>query len=160
MAKSAIALGSNIGDSASILIAATKTLSQTPGIFLEASSSLYKTKAVGPSQPDYVNGCVLLQVEIIPQALLDILHQIENQFGRVRQERWGARSLDLDLLLYDDIVLDTPTLQIPHPRMKERAFVLVPLVEIAPDWIEPVAKCPIKQLVKKVDCCNVRPLGK
>ncbi len=152
---SAIALGSNLGDSHAILEAAVETLSQTQGIDIEAISSWYKTKAVGPPQPDYLNGCVILQVKIIPQFLLGKLLEIETKFGRIRKERWGARSLDLDLLLYDDLILDTPNLQIPHPRMRERAFVLVPLAEIAPDWIEPVSKRKIKELVKDVDCSEV-----
>ena len=155
---SAIALGSNLGDSLAILEAALETLAQTPGILLLARSSWYQTKAVGPPQPDYLNGCAILQVEIAPQLLLFVLLQIENQFGRTRQERWGPRSLDLDLLLYDNLILDTPNLHIPHPRMRERGFVLVPLAEIAPDWVEPVSNCTMKELVKKVDCSNVHLL--
>ncbi|MBN3922439.1 2-amino-4-hydroxy-6-hydroxymethyldihydropteridine diphosphokinase [Nostoc sp. NMS4] len=153
--RSALALGSNIGDSQAILEAAIETLAQTPGILLEARSNWYQTKAIGPPQPDYLNGCATLQVKILPQQLLEILLGVEQQFGRVRQERWGPRILDLDLLLYDDIILDTPNLQIPHPRMRDRAFVLVPLAEIAPDWVEPVSGCVIKELLKEVDCSGV-----
>lgn len=153
--RSALSLGSNIGDSQTILEAAIETLAQTPGILLEARSNWYQTKAVGLPQPDYLNGCVTLQVEILPQQLLEILLGIEQQFGRVRHERWGPRTLDLDLLLYDDLIVDTPNLQIPHPRMRDRAFVLVPLAEIAPDWIEPVSRCVIKELLKGVDCSDV-----
>jgi 2-amino-4-hydroxy-6-hydroxymethyldihydropteridine diphosphokinase len=156
--SSAIALGSNIGDSQAILEAAIKKLAQTPGIQLEAKSSWYKTKAVGPPQPDYLNGCVVLRVEMQPQLLLETLLAIEQQFGRIRRQRWGPRSLDLDLLLYDDLILDTPTLQIPHPRMRERAFVLVPLAEIAPDWVEPVSGRVIKDLAQEVDCSDVHLL--
>ncbi|NMG06748.1 2-amino-4-hydroxy-6-hydroxymethyldihydropteridine diphosphokinase [Brasilonema sp. UFV-L1] len=156
--NSAIALGSNLGDSRSILEAATETLAQTPGIVLKAKSSLYKTKAVGPPQPDYINAAAILQVEMMPQLLLKTLLQIENKFGRVRQERWGARTLDLDLLLYGDFIVNAPNLQIPHPRMRERAFVLVPLAEIAPDWVEPISDCAIKELVKQVDCSGVHLL--
>jgi 2-amino-4-hydroxy-6-hydroxymethyldihydropteridine diphosphokinase len=156
--SSAIALGSNIGDSQAILAAAIKKLAQTPGILLEAKSSWYITKAIGPPQPDYLNGCVILRIEMQPQPLLDTLLAIEQQFGRVRRQRWGPRSLDLDLLLYDDLILDTPTLQIPHPRMRERAFVLVPLAEIAPDWVEPVSGRVIKDLVQDVDCSDVHLL--
>jgi len=154
----AIALGSNIGDSQAILAAAWEILGQTPGISCQALSSYYLTKAVGPPQPDYLNACALLQVEIIPQELLANLLAIEQKFGRVRQERWGPRTLDLDLLLFDDLVLDTPTLQIPHPRMQERAFVIVPLAEIAPNWVEPVSQRAIADLVKEVDCSEVRRL--
>ncbi len=154
----AVALGSNLGDSVQILAAAIAQLSVTPKIQLEAISSWYRTKAVGPPQPDYINGCAIMQVDMTPQLLLETLLATEQRFGRVRQERWGPRSLDLDLLLYDQVILDTPNLQIPHPRMRERAFVLVPLAEIAPDWIEPVSGYTIKQLVKDVDCSDVHLL--
>ncbi len=153
--RSAIALGSNMGNSAKILAGAIDILAKTPSIVLQGRSSLYQTKAVGPPQPDYLNGCAVVQTEMPPQQLLDTLLAIEQKFGRVRRERWGPRSLDLDLLLYDDLIWNTPTLQIPHPRMRERAFVLVPLVEIAPDWVEPVSGCVIKDLVKEVDCSDV-----
>jgi 2-amino-4-hydroxy-6-hydroxymethyldihydropteridine diphosphokinase len=156
--QSALALGSNMGESQAILEAAIEILAQTPGIFLAAKSNWYRTKAVGPPQPDYLNGCVILQVEISPQQLLETLLEIEQTFGRVRQEHWGPRTLDLDLLLYDDLILQTPNLQIPHPRMRERAFVLVPLAEIAPDWVEPVSGCVIKELLKQVDCSDVHLL--
>lgn len=155
MHNSAIAFGSNIGDSQAILEAAVKTLHKIPGITLKAKSNWYRTKAVGPPQPDYLNGCVSLYADAEPFRLLEILLEIENQFGRERKERWGARTLDLDLLLYDDLILHTPTLQIPHPRMIQRAFVLVPLAEIAPDWVEPVTGSTIKELVKEVDCSGV-----
>ncbi|MBW4611773.1 MAG: 2-amino-4-hydroxy-6-hydroxymethyldihydropteridine diphosphokinase [Desmonostoc vinosum HA7617-LM4] len=144
-----------MGDSQAILEAAIATLAQTPKISIKAKSSWYTTKAVGPPQPDYLNGCVVLQVEILPQQLLETLLAIEQKFGRVRQERWGPRTLDLDLLLYDDLIINTPTLQIPHPRMRERAFVLAPLAEIAPDWVEPISGLVIKELLKEVDCCDV-----
>jgi 2-amino-4-hydroxy-6-hydroxymethyldihydropteridine diphosphokinase len=156
--QSAIALGSNMGNSEKILAAAIDILAKTPGIVLQAKSSLYQTKAVGPPQPDYLNSCAILQVQMPPQQLLDTLLAIEQKFGRVRRERWGPRSLDLDLLLYDDLIWNTPALQIPHPRMRERAFVLVPLAEIAPDWVEPVSGCVIKDLLKEVDCSDVHLL--
>lgn len=152
---SAIALGSNIGDSYKILTAAIETLAATPGIKLQAQSSWYRTKPVGPPQPDYLNGCAILQVEMSPDLLLETLLATEAKFGRVRQERWGARSLDLDLLLYDDFIIDTPQLQIPHPRMGSRGFVLVPLAEIAPHWVEPISGSMIKDIVKQVDCADV-----
>ena len=152
----AIALGSNLGNSRAILEAALATLAATPNIILQAKSSWYQTTAVGPRQPDYINGCAILHVQTPPQLLLETLLEIEAQFGRVRQERWGARSLDLDLLLYDNLILDTPTLQLPHPRMKERAFVLIPLAEIAPDWVEPVLGCAIAELIQAVDCSGVQ----
>lgn len=154
----AIALGSNLGDSQAILEGAVTTIAQTPGITLQALSSWYQTAPVGPPQPDYLNGCALLEVQMTPEELLQNILKIEGKFGRVRQERCGPRTLDLDLLLFDDLILDTPTLQLPHPRMTERAFVLVPLAEIAPDWVEPVSGKAIAQLVQTVDCSGVRRL--
>ena len=155
MHDSAIAFGSNIGNSRAILEAAVKTLHKVPGILPRSQSSWYKTKAVGPPQPDYINGCISVCVDMQPLKLLEVLLEIENQFGRERTERWGARTLDLDLLLYDDLILHSPTLQIPHPRMIQRAFVLVPLAEIAPNWVEPVTGRVIKELLKDVNCSDV-----
>lgn len=154
--RSAIALGSNLGDSRTILDNALKILAQTPGVTLQRCSSWYQTAPVGPSQPDYLNGCALLDVQLTPEELLTSLLDIEAQFGRIRKERNGPRTLDLDILLFDDLILDNPNLQIPHPRMRERAFVLVPLAEIAPDWIEPVSGQAIAQLVQTLDCSGVK----
>jgi 2-amino-4-hydroxy-6-hydroxymethyldihydropteridine diphosphokinase len=155
MAKCAIALGSNLGKSIETLENSLKILNNTPGITLQATSSWYETKPVGPPQPDYINGCALLEVEQTPEELLVLLLAIELQFGRVRNERWQARTIDLDLLLYDDLILDRPNLQIPHPRMTQRAFVLVPLAEIQGDRIEPRSGKTISELLKKVDCSGV-----
>ena len=142
----AIALGSNLGDSLAILEAALIALDEHPDIALLSHSSWYKTAPVGPPQPDYLNGCALLRTALEPLPLLEQLLAIELRFGRVRGERWGPRSLDLDMLLYADQRIDTDRLQIPHPRMRERAFVLVPLAEIAPDWVEPVTGLTIAAL--------------
>jgi 2-amino-4-hydroxy-6-hydroxymethyldihydropteridine diphosphokinase len=157
-ARSAIALGSNLGDSLTILKDALEILAESPSITLKKYSSWYQTAPVGPPQPDYLNGCALLEVHLTPQDLLETLLGIEAKFGRVRKERNGPRTLDLDLLLFDDLILDTPNLQVPHPRMRERAFVLVPLAEIAPDWVEPVSGKAIAQLVQTVDCSGVQRL--
>lgn len=156
LVKCAIALGSNLGDSRTMLENALKFLAQTPGITLQRCSSWYQTTPVGPPQPDYLNGCALLKVQLIPEELLTILLTIETKFGRIRKERNGPRTLDLDILLFDDLILDTPNLQIPHPRMRERAFVLVPLAEIAPDWIEPVSGKAIAQLVQALDYSGIK----
>ena len=158
IAQCAIALGSNLGDSLSILENALKILAQTPGITLESYSSWYQTAPIGPPQPDYLNGCALLNVQLTPEGLLETLLTIERQLGRVRRERWGPRTLDLDLLLYGDLILEAPKLQIPHPRMRERSFVLVPLAEIAPDWIDPVSRKAIAQLLEGLDCSGVKRL--
>jgi len=153
-----IALGSNLGDSLTILKEALKILGDTPGVVVQKCSSWYQTAPVGPPQPDYLNACALMKVQLTPLELLERLLGIEAKFGRVRQERNGPRTLDLDLLLFDDLILDIPNLQIPHPRMRERAFVLVPLAEIAPNWVEPVSGKAIAQLVQKVDCSGVQRL--
>ena len=154
----AIALGSNLGDSRQILTSALETLNRFSSITVEAVSETYQTVAVGPPQPDYLNACALLSTDLEPQALLDTLLEVEAQFGRVRWERWGARLLDLDLLLFDDLVIEQPGLQIPHPRMVERAFVLVPLADVAADWVEPISGKAIAFLVQQVDCFGVQKI--
>ena len=156
IAKSAIALGSNLGDSLTMLENALEILNQTPGISLKSRSSWYQTAPVGPPQPDYLNGCALIEVQLTPEELLETLLDIEHQFGRLVRERWGPRTLDLDIILFEDLILDTPKLQIPHPRMRERAFVLIPLAEIAPDWLDPESGKTIAQLLEKVDTSGVR----
>ncbi|MDJ0526794.1 MAG: 2-amino-4-hydroxy-6-hydroxymethyldihydropteridine diphosphokinase, partial [Microcystis sp. M53600_WE12] len=120
MKRAAIALGGNLGDSATILGQALGELERVKGITLEAHSQWYQTAAVGPPQPDYLNGCAIVQVDLSPLDLLHKLLEIEQLFGRVRRERWGPRTLDLDLIFYDDLILETPELKIPHPRCRER----------------------------------------
>jgi len=156
--KCAIALGSNLGDSLTILKSAIETLNNTPEIEVKSHSSWYQTAPVGPPQPDYINACAILEVTLKPQQLLAKLLEIEIKFNRIRQEKWGPRTLDLDLLLYDNLVLETPTLTLPHPRMTERAFVLVPLAEIAPDWVHPVTGSAIGQMVKTADFSGIEKM--
>ena len=158
LVKVAIALGSNLGNSPEIIAKALQFLKAKEGIKFLKSSSLYQTVPVGPPQPDYINACATLVVELPLLVLLDTLLAIEAQFGRVRLERWQARTLDLDIILYQDLILDTPRLTIPHPRMSDRAFVLVPLAEIAPDWLEPVTQKTISQLLQGLDCRGVRKI--
>lgn len=156
--SSAIGFGSNLGDSRSILIKAIDRLKMHPQIEVSAVSRWYLTKPVGPPQPDYINGCAILQTSLAPLDLLSVLQAIETEFGRVRAQVWGARTLDLDLLLYEHQIIDLPTLQIPHPHMRERAFVLVPLAEIAPDWIEPKSGQSIAVLADRLECSGVQIL--
>jgi 2-amino-4-hydroxy-6-hydroxymethyldihydropteridine diphosphokinase len=158
MSWCAIGLGSNLGDSQSILAGAIDRLRSHSQIEVVAVSSWYKTAPIGPPQPDYLNGCATLQTSLAPLDLLNVLHSIESEFGRVRQEVWGARTLDLDLLLYDDLIIDLPILQVPHPRMLERAFVLVPLSEIAPNAIEPKSGQSIFTLCKQLEHSGVKLL--
>jgi 2-amino-4-hydroxy-6-hydroxymethyldihydropteridine diphosphokinase len=160
--RAAIALGSNLGDSLHILKSALATLDASSQIAVETVSSVYQTVAVtlpaADPQPDYLNACAILSTSLEPQALLDLMLEVETQFGRVRYERWGARLLDLDLLLFDDLVIEQSGLQIPHPRLVERAFVLVPLAEIAADWVEPVSGEAIAFWAQQVDCSGVHPI--
>jgi len=158
LTKCAIALGSNLGDSLATLKSAIATLNNTSEITVNSHSSWYKTAPVGPPQPDYINACAILEVALEPKQLLAALLEIEIKFNRIRREKWGPRTLDLDLLLYDNLILETPTLTLPHPRMTERAFVLVPLAEIAPDWVHPVTKSAIAQLLETVNCSGVEKM--
>lgn len=151
----AIALGSNLGDSLQTLNKATSQLSQHPAIDPIACSSWYRTKPIGPPQPDYLNGCLTCATSLEPKPLLDLLLHIEQQFGRERKERWGARTLDLDIILYGDRLIEQPHLHIPHPQMQHRAFVLVPLAEIAPDWIDPRSQQTIAQLLQHLDTTEI-----
>lgn len=154
--RAAIALGSNLGDSIAIVESAIEAIARVPGVQLIERSHLYKTAPVGPPQPDYINACVLVYTLLPPETLLSVLLEIERQFGRVRQERWGPRLLDLDLLLYGNRMVNTPTLQLPHPRMRDRAFVLWPLAEIAPDWVEPVTLRTMKDLRDQIDGSGIQ----
>jgi 2-amino-4-hydroxy-6-hydroxymethyldihydropteridine diphosphokinase len=137
MVPAAIGLGSNLGDSRTLLQEALQALDGAAGVWLKAISPWYRTAPVGPPQPPYLNGCALLETCLPAADLLTLLLATEARFGRVRRERWGPRTLDLDLLLYGQHTIDTPTLQVPHPGLAERGFVLVPLAAIAPDWRHP-----------------------
>jgi 2-amino-4-hydroxy-6-hydroxymethyldihydropteridine diphosphokinase len=129
-----IGLGSNLCAPEVQVASALQALRALPGCQLSAASGLYVTAPVGPiDQPDYVNAVAALQTRLEPLALLEALQALERHHGRVRDgTRWGPRILDLDILLYCDLTLDLPGLAIPHPEMTRRAFVLVPLAEIAP----------------------------
>lgn len=158
--RAAIALGSNLSSSAGnpedTLVAAIDAIESLPGTALEAESSVYRTAPVGPPQPDYFNACVVISTMATATQLMKTLLNIEQQFDRVRAERWGPRTLDLDLLLFDDVVLDDPLVQIPHPRMAERAFVLMPLTEIVPEWTHPVLGQTIHALAQQVSTEGVQ----
>nr|MBL8410275.1 2-amino-4-hydroxy-6-hydroxymethyldihydropteridine diphosphokinase [Dechloromonas sp.] len=133
-----IALGANLGDPAATLRAAFGALANLPESRLVHCSSLYRTAPVGIlDQPEFVNAVAQLATTLPPETLLDGLLEIEQRFGRVRAEKNGPRTLDLDLLLYNDQFVDLPRLTLPHPRLHLRAFVLQPLAEIAPDLVIP-----------------------
>lgn len=128
-----VGLGSNLQSPRDQVTQALDELARLPACQLIAASSLYRSAPLGPAQPDYINAVVALRTELAPLALLRQLQALEQQHGRVRLERWGPRTLDLDLLLYDDLEMATEVLILPHPEMARRNFVLVPLAEIAPD---------------------------
>jgi 2-amino-4-hydroxy-6-hydroxymethyldihydropteridine diphosphokinase len=130
----AIGLGSNLGNSRGLLDLAVKSLGDHPQIEVIQVANYYYTKPIGPPQPDYLNSAVTIGTSLSPWELLVVLQSIENNSGRERQVHWGARTLDLDLLLYGCWHINTSSLQVPHPYMADRGFVLVPLAEIAGDW--------------------------
>jgi 2-amino-4-hydroxy-6-hydroxymethyldihydropteridine diphosphokinase len=147
-----IGIGSNLGDRAAHLDHARCALAVIPQTTLLAFSDVYETEPVGPAgQSPYLNAAASLDTELDPEALLAHLRAIEHSAGRVRHERWGPRTLDLDLLLYDDRILHTDDLTVPHPRMTERWFVLKPLADIAPDTLHPIANKSIAQLLADLE---------
>ncbi len=128
-----VALGANIGDPTATVLAAFAALSNLPDSRVARTSSLYRTAPVGlKHQPDFINAVAALETGLDPEGLLDALLDLEARFGRIRRDRNGPRTLDLDLLLYNDLQLELPRLTLPHPRLHLRAFVLQPLAEIAP----------------------------
>ncbi|MDQ3040030.1 MAG: 2-amino-4-hydroxy-6-hydroxymethyldihydropteridine diphosphokinase [Pseudomonadota bacterium] len=140
MNMAAVGLGANLGDAKASVLAAIVALERLPTTQLRSASKLYRTPAWGQTeQPDFVNAVVVLATELTARALLDHLLANELDFGRVRAncERWGPRTLDLDLLLFGEHRIDEPGLQVPHPHLHERAFALLPLAEIAPDMCIP-----------------------
>lgn len=138
MAIAYIALGSNLHTPREQLKRALNALAQLPQTQLMAVSSFYRSKPLGPQdQPDYLNAAVEISTALSPLALLDELQRIENEQGRVRLRRWGERTLDLDILLYGDEIIQTERLTVPHYDMHNREFVIVPLAEIAPNLILP-----------------------
>jgi 2-amino-4-hydroxy-6-hydroxymethyldihydropteridine diphosphokinase len=133
-----VGLGSNLESPSWQIASALEALGALPGTSVHSCSSLYRTAPVGyAGQPDFVNAVVCLKTALAPRELLDALLSIEREHGRTRALRNGPRTLDLDLLLHGDVRIDEPGIQVPHPRLAERAFVVVPLAEIAPALVLP-----------------------
>jgi 2-amino-4-hydroxy-6-hydroxymethyldihydropteridine diphosphokinase len=156
MAEALLALGGNMGDVRTTLARAVTALCDGTDVRLKARSSDYLTPPWGVlDQPAFVNLCIAIDTALTPLALLARAQTVERAFGRDRahQQRWGPRVLDIDLLTYDDMTLDTPDLTLPHPRLLERAFVLVPLAEIAPDRV--IAGTRVSDALKQVDARDV-----
>lgn len=137
-ASAVIAIGANLGDRQATVLAAVRDIAELPGVELTATSSFIETAAlkldgIDETAPAYLNGVVIVSTLLPPETLLDRLREIENRHGRVRAERWGDRSLDLDIVSFGDVQQQTEYLTLPHPRAHEREFVLAPWLEIDPD---------------------------
>ncbi len=144
-----VSLGGNRGDVAACFAGAIRAISGMPGVESVRMSSIYETAAVGPiAQDDFLNAVAWLRTTLTSRELLDLLQGVERLFGRDREaeQRWGPRTLDLDLLLYGDQTINEPGLAVPHPRMTERLFVLAPLAELAPGLILPGHRASIDEI--------------
>lgn len=150
MKTAAIALGSNMGDRLGNLRQAVHLL-ENQRIRVTTRSDVFETNPVGvENQRRFLNACILVQTDLSPLELLAETQRVETQLGRARDVRWGPRTIDLDILLFDEMVVNEKTLVIPHPRMTERAFVLVPLAQICPGWLHPGTGETIAALAEKI----------
>jgi len=158
MARCLVGCGSNLGNRREQLDRAVELLRFMPGISLVAVSRFRETRPVGGpvGQPPYLNGACVLDTDLGPRELLEALFAVEQTLHRDRAERWAARTIDLDLLLYDGVSMDTVDLTLPHPRMVTRRFVLEPCVDVAADWIHPAAGCSLRALLDNI--CVPHPL--
>jgi 2-amino-4-hydroxy-6-hydroxymethyldihydropteridine diphosphokinase len=147
-----IGLGANVGDRTGTIEQALVEIGRLPGTRVAKASSIRETPPMGgPPQPDYLNGAALVETELEPIELLTEVKSIERSLGRRPGERWGPRSIDIDLLTFDDRVIDTEELTVPHPRMTQRRFVLEPLAEIDPDGRHPTEGKTFAELLKELD---------
>lgn len=149
-----IGLGANLGDRLLTLRSAVHGLAQHGTVL--AVSGLYETDPIGPAQPDFLNAAILLASELAPVPLLETLLSLERAHGRERRERWGARTLDLDLLFSPGLVLSTPQLTLPHPELTRRAFALVPLLDVAQEARDPISGEPYSELLARLPRGGVR----
>ncbi|AMV71038.1 2-amino-4-hydroxy-6- hydroxymethyldihydropteridine pyrophosphokinase [Desulfuromonas sp. DDH964] len=147
-----LGLGANLGAAVATLASARDQLAALPQSRLVAASALYRTAPVGgpAGQPDYFNAVLALATALEPTLLLEHALAIEGRFGRRRLQRWGPRTLDIDLLLFGERLLDLPGLQLPHPRLHQRRFVLEPLCELAAELLHPRLGVPLRQLLAKL----------
>ena len=147
-----IGLGSNLGDRERTLRNALEKLDERADVEVVQVSEFRETEPVGgPPQGNFVNGAAELRTTLEPGELVEVLHEVEAEFGRTREVRWGPRTLDMDLLLYEDRHIDTPDLKVPHPRLHKRRFVLEPLWDLCPNREHPVLKKTIRRLLAELD---------
>lgn len=157
MTRAYISLGSNMGDKVAALKQAIELLRAHEGIQVIRVSSIYDTDPVGYEEQDvFMNIIAEVETALTGEELLTVCQSIEEELKRVRVVRWGPRTMDLDIILYDDQVIDSPTLTVPHPRMHERAFVLVPLVELNEQLVHPVYQKTVEQLLSETGYDGVR----
>lgn len=150
-----LSLGSNVGDRPRLLGQAVRMLEVLPETLVASQSSIYESEPVGyVEQPPFLNLAVQLQTSLTPQQLLKATQAIESALGRIRAERWGPRTLDIDILYWGRRVITTPTLQVPHPEAERRLFVLLPLNEIAADFCPPPSLAPIRELCARIENNN------
>ncbi|MFJ4931474.1 2-amino-4-hydroxy-6-hydroxymethyldihydropteridine diphosphokinase [Streptomyces sp. NPDC088736] len=157
--RAVLSLGSNLGNRLETLQGAVDALEDTPGVRVKAVSPVYETEPWGVepgSQPSYLNAVVVLRTTLPPSSLLERAHAIEEAFDRVRDERWGARTIDVDIVAYADVVSDDPVLTLPHPHAHERAFVLAPWHDVDPEAQLP-GRGPVGQLLAGVGREDVAP---
>ena len=153
-----IGLGSNLGDREANLRQALESLAQAPETTVVRASSLYDTEPVGvEDQPHFLNAVAQIETQLTPRQLLWNLMLVERRLGRVRSQRWGPRTIDLDLLLYEDVVMEEADLELPHPELAKRSFVLVPLVELEPLLLHPITRETMLALLQRL---GARPLVK
>ncbi|HET7498049.1 MAG TPA: 2-amino-4-hydroxy-6-hydroxymethyldihydropteridine diphosphokinase [Candidatus Eisenbacteria bacterium] len=146
-----VGIGSNLGDREFLVRKAVESLRQLPQTNVSGVSSLYDTEPVGETeQPPFLNAVAWIETELLPRELLWQMLLIEKRMGRVRSKRWGPRSIDLDLLFYDDELIDEPDLQVPHPEAHRRAFVLYPLLELDPNFRHPVTGETVRRMIQKL----------
>jgi 2-amino-4-hydroxy-6-hydroxymethyldihydropteridine diphosphokinase len=154
-----VAVGSNLGDRWGRLAQAARALRSAPGVAVLRASRVWDAAPIGPPQPRYLNAVLELETTRTPGSLLALLREVERAAGRTRDVHWGARTLDLDLLLHGDLLVRQPGLTVPHPGMAERRFVLAPLAELRPELPVPGADASVGRLLEEAPELDLSPVG-
>ncbi len=154
-----VAVGTNLGDRWARLAQAARALRAAPGVAIVRASRVWDTAPVGPPQPRYLNAVLELETRRTPRSLLAVLQSIERDAGRTRDVRWGARTLDLDLLVAGDWIVREPGLTVPHPGLASRRFVLAPLAELQPELVVPGTGTSVARLLEASPVLDVAPVG-